>query len=308
MLKFNNKVLKVNDKWLKSEDIPPLPPLPDLPRATIRLLYRNGVTPTFKYGTGVQISQYPNIWDLTCDYTRDLYRWDYLLEGHTSLLAVIAANPIDSVLGAYYKSMKYMFSGCTSLTSVNLFNTYYTNDVEGMFYGCSSLPYVPLFNTYNITNMAEMFNGCSSLTSVPLFNTWQVTNMKGMFDGCSSLNTVPVFKTSKVTSMIRMFNGCSSLTEVPLFDMSKLLAMSSMFKDCISLTNIPSITTPKVTSWDDLFNGCINVESGALDLYQYMKSIMSSDYGRSHNRTFRNCGSNTQTGSAELAQIPDDWK
>lgn len=28
----------------------------------------------------------------------------------------------------------------------------------------------------------------------------------------------------------------------------------------------------------------------------------------SHIYTFRNCGINTQTGSAELAQIPNDWK
>lgn len=36
-----------------------------LPDNTIRLLYKDNVTPTFSNGTAVQVSQNPNIWDLT---------------------------------------------------------------------------------------------------------------------------------------------------------------------------------------------------------------------------------------------------
>jgi len=54
------------------------------------------------------------------------------------------------------------------------------------------------------------------------------------------------------------------------------------------------------------FDGCTSVESGALALYQ--QASTQSNPPQQHSYTFRNCGSNTTTGSAELAQIPNDWK
>ena len=57
--------------------------------------------------------------------------------------------------------MSEMFSRCSSLTSLNLFN----------------------FNTNNVNNMSWMLNECSSLTSLNLsnFNTNNVNNMSYMF-------------------------------------------------------------------------------------------------------------------------------
>ena len=58
-----------------------------------------------------------------------------------------------------------MFSGCSSLKEINLFNfnTNNVTDMGGMFYGCSSLKEINLFNfnTDNVTNMSWMFCGCS---------------------------------------------------------------------------------------------------------------------------------------------------
>ena len=50
-----------------------------------------------------------------------------------------------------------MFSGCNSLTNLNLSN----------------------FNTQNVTNMSFMFSECDSLTNINLsnFNTQNITNM-----------------------------------------------------------------------------------------------------------------------------------
>ena len=61
--------------------------------------------------------------------------------------------------------MRYMFSGCSSLKELNLFN----------------------FNTDNVTDMNGMFSYCSSLEELNLsnFNTNNVTDMRGMFSGCS---------------------------------------------------------------------------------------------------------------------------
>jgi len=51
---------------------------------------------------------------------------------------------------------------------------------------------------------------------------------------------------------------------------------------------------------------CVNIQSGALALYRQASS--QSTPPSKHSRTFQNCGSNTTTGAAELAQIPSDWK
>ena len=53
--------------------------------------------------------------------------------------------------------------------------------------------------------------------------------------------------------------------------------------------------------WD-----CNNVESGALALYNQLSTQTTPP--SNHSQTFYDCGSNTTTGAAELAQVPSDWK
>ena len=93
-------------------------------------------------------------------------------------------------------NMSYMFSDCSSLTSLDLSN----------------------FNTNNVTNMGSMFFGCSSLTSLDLsnLNTNSVTNMSCMFYKCSSLTSLDLsnFNTNNVKDMSYMFSRCSSLTSL----------------------------------------------------------------------------------------------
>ena len=64
--------------------------------------------------------------------------------------------------------MSKMFSGCNSLTNLDLSN----------------------FNTQNVTYMDYMFYNCNSLTDLNLsnFNTQNVTNMSGIFSDCNSLS------------------------------------------------------------------------------------------------------------------------
>ena len=242
IVSYNNKIVSYNNKWVDKSVA--------LPSDTIRLLYKTGVTPTFKKGTAVQVSQDPNIWDLT--YYSSIHGWTLLLQGHEDLIEVLGAN---------------------SSRIINLSN---------IFRGCTSLSRVALFDTSNVTNMGSMFNECTSLTSVPLFDTSKVTFMGNMFVRCTSLTSVPLFDTSKVTHMGGMFIDCTSLTSVPLFD------------------------TSNVTNVDGMFSSCYNVESGALALYNQMST--QANPPTNHNITFRNCGRDTVTGAAELAQIPSDWK
>ena len=118
-----------------------------------------------------------------------------------------------------------------------------------MFYGCSSLTSVPLFDTSNVISMANMFDSCNSLTSVPLFNTSKVTNMSNMFYRCSSLTSVPLFDTSKVTKMNSMFYKCSSLTTLGGF---------TGLKVNLNLSSCPLLTKESILN---VFNKAANVKS-----------------------------------------------
>lgn len=81
--------------------------------------------------------------------------------------------------------------------------------------------------------------------------------------------------------------------------------LSALCQGCTSLTNVPLFDTSNVTNMAAAFWGCTNVETGALALYQQMSTQATPP---DHWGAFRDCGSNTQTGAAELAQIPSDWK
>ena len=161
-------------------------------------------------------------------------------------------------------------------------------------------------NTAGITDMSAMFDYCTSLTSVALFDTSSVTDMRILFRECSSLTSVPLFETSSVTNMEDMFYNCSSLTTVPLFNTSSVTNMQYMFYRCSSLASVPLFDTSSVTNMEYMFYNCKKVQSGALALYQ--QASTQANPPTSHTKTFNNCGSNTTTGAAELAQIPDDWK
>lgn len=172
---------------------------------------------------------------------------------------------------------------------------------RSLLYYSSNVSEVLGANTTGITEMVNMFWGISA-SSVPLFDTSSVTDMSSMFRA-SSVTTVSLFVTSNVTNMSDMFSG-SLITTVPLFDTSSVTDMSCMFQGCNNLTSIPLFSTSSATTMSAMFYDCKSVQSGALALYQQASSQTTVP---THASTFYNCGSNTTTGAAELAQIPSSW-
>jgi len=127
-----------------------------------------------------------------------------------------------------------MFSICPQLTSINFSNTDTSNttDMGSMFSGCSSLTTIDFlsnFDTSNVTNMVQMFRDCSSLIEL-------------------DFTKYPNFKTNNVSGincMYGMFSGCSSLTKLDIssFDLTKCL---SSFGDFLSnCTNLQYFKSPK---------------------------------------------------------------
>ncbi len=159
--------------------------------------------------------------------------------------------------------------------------------------------------TYENTDWYGLVENQTDLLEVIDGNTSSVTSMASLFNSCSNLTSVALFDTSSVTEMGGMFYHCSGLTSIPLFDMSNVTSIMHLCVNCISLTFIPLFDTSSVVECDWAFSDCINVQTGALALYNQLSSQGTVMY---HDGTFRNCGSNTTTGAAELAQISGDWK
>jgi len=130
MIKFGNDIIKVNNSWLTTGEPTPPGPGPDpynplnLPPFTIRLLYEDGVTPSFSKGTGVQVSSSPNVWDLTYENSD----WNRLLSVDREVLEVLGANTTNVT------DMNYLFTNCSSLYSVPLFDTRNVTNMSHMFY------------------------------------------------------------------------------------------------------------------------------------------------------------------------------
>ena len=79
------------------------------------------------------------------------------------------------------------FFGCKDLTTIEgigYLNTENVTSMRAMFSGCSSLTSLDVskFNTQKVTSMRAMFSHCSSLTSLDVskFNTDKVTSMRAM--------------------------------------------------------------------------------------------------------------------------------
>lgn len=208
-------------------------------------------------------------------------------------------------------SMSRMFNECTALTAAPAYNMSKVTDASSMFQGCTSLAAVPTIDTSKVVNASYMFAGCTSLTAAPSISTALVENAKGMFDGCTGITSVPNYSLSKNENASYMFRGCTALTTFPALYIGRATTAASMFSGCTALSAVPALNVGATASTKylqdvvDMFNGCRAVASGALDLYTALSGLSSMYI---HYRCFKDCGIDTTTGAAELAQIPSGWK
>lgn len=123
--------------------------------------------------------------------------------------------------------------------------------------------------------------GDPGLTKVWGANAPGLTSLNTMFVNCHNLREVCIFDTRYVTSWTRAFSSCTSLKSIPRFDVFEAKYMLATFSNCF------------------------HVEHGALDLYN---DASSTGLVTDHRLTFHLTGRYSTTGSAEVEQIPDDWK
>jgi surface protein len=244
--------------------------------------------------------------------------------------------------------MSGMFDGCTSLTSIPLLDMSSATDISGMFHDCSSLKSIPKFDTHNVQyfgyggvalSQFGLFAGCSSLEVAPDLDFSSAVYVCGIFAGCSRLvefgknNMISLPSSIEVEGFAGMFSRCTLLERVvlnvarngsrtywanSLFQDCEHLktytlpdvpfrSISRMFSGCLSLTKMPVFDVASVQNCERAFLGCRNMESGIYSMYTAL-SANEWQYSSSYSECFKNCGIDTVSGAAELAQIPASWK
>jgi len=280
-------ILKFNNQWLKTpthvlgyqED--PYNPL-GLPPLTIRLRYdKDFILDTNDGYQRTLVDAEQNIWDVYQPNVREWYG-SMIGEGTYHGYHAYGSNHLLEVLGANTTGVEvmYLFMYCNKLQTLPLFDTSSVELLTGCFYQCSSMQYLPLYDFSKVTRFTETFWGCN-VSLMPSFNTSSATLMDGVF-ALTDIEEMPDIDTSNVTNIDYMYFNANILKRIKQFNVSK------------------------VTSCYQAFAGCVNVESGILDMYNALAAL--GDQITDHRRAFSDCGSNTTTGAAELAQIPDDWK
>ena len=173
-------------------------------------------------------------------------------------------------------NMGGMFSDCYGLTSLDIsgFKTDNVTNMSAMFVNCTGLTSLDVsgFKTDNVVDMGSMFSYCWGLTSLDLsgFKTDNVINTWGMFAYCSNLTSLDLsgFNTENVMDMTDMFYYCSSLTSLDLseFKTDNVTYMIEMFAYCSDLTTIyagDGWSTANVNDGEDMFKGCASLVGGA---------------------------------------------
>lgn len=134
---------------------------------------------------------------------------------------------------------------------------------------------------------------------------WYQSFNEAFIDNSNIVEVIDAGDTSEVTNTNQLFRSCSSLKSVCLFDTSNVTDMALMFARCTSLERIPLFDTTKNTTVGYMFFNCYKVSEGALAIYQQMATQENPPSTKTD--CFTNCGRDTETGSAELAQIPSSW-
>lgn len=202
-----------------------------------------------------------------------------------------------------------MFENCTSLTTVGNVRLEHMTSMEYMFDGCRSLTTIGNVYAPKVVNLAWAFHNCESLVTMPSVTLSNLARIfYSSFNNCRSLQSCPIVSSlDNATNCENMFNNCHALSAFPTFSASKVTTIASMFYGCDSLTgSIPSYDFRNVNDCKYAFAGCTALSGGILDTYDRFMSYEIQPTVYTH--CFQNCGIGTQTGSAELAQIPSDWK
>lgn len=185
-----------------------------------------------------------------------------------------------------------------------IFKNLQGNDGQG---NKSSFRVIDAGDMSGVTNMRATF-WAAWITETCWFDTSNVTDMNSMFRGDKFFENPPDFITNKVTDMGYLFDECYSITEAPALSTANVTNMEFMFHSCTELRHVPLLNVNSLENFTYAFYNCHKVESGALAMYNAASQKIPAADKSKYECAFTNCGKDTVTGAAELAQIPESWK
>ena len=180
------------------------------------------------------------------EWKQSEFPWDNEYSTRPTITTVTIDGSCKNFSGTSLNALFIGFIGLTTINGLENLNTANVQDIRYMFAGCSSLTSLDLssWNTANVTTVFSMFDGCSKLTTVDLsgWNTEKVATTGGLFNYCSELTTVDLssWNTAKVWNTSYMFNNCPKLENIYVGD---------------------GWSTAKVDQSDDMFTGCTKLLS-----------------------------------------------
>lgn len=178
-------------------------------------------------------------------------------------------------------------------------------NVEGDIWDCSNPGYENyVFEYSNIKTIAvDIIDWHVKDTSTSLNDTNQRIG-----SGWTNLKRINISYCSHLTTMYQSFTS-TSVEEIYLSNTSSVTDIHEMCKGASSLKIIPYIEdVTAVTSCLNAFDGCVNVESGITSMYNRLSAIPGMTEPYKYYQCFKDCGSNTVAGAAELANVPSGWK
>ena len=202
-----------------------------------------------------------NEWDVS-----NVYITYHMFSGCTSLTELDLSK--WDTRGIKQNNAQYMFNGCSNLTKINVSGWVLQGAISYMFNKCTSLTEIIGIEDWDVSrvdNISVTFGYCESLTELDLSN-WDVRNvgkMMSTFYGCKNLKHIyglENWNTSYVYSMYTLFYGCESIEELDIgnWDVSNVNSMYYMFGNCKSLKDLDIVCwdTRSLSTATYMFTNC----------------------------------------------------
>ncbi len=152
----------------------------------------------------------------------------------------------------------WAFSGCTSLSKVDLGNVQKISDQS--FKDCTGLTSIKLPKTLNKNASGAPFVGCTNLKNIVLEEG--MTVIPDYVCANTPITEIEIPSTVKEIGLWA-FSGCTSLSKVDLGNVQKISDQS--FKNCTALTSIKLPKTLNKDASGEPFVGCTNLKNIVLE-------------------------------------------
>ena len=219
-------------------------------------------------------------------------------------------------------SIKDVYFGSTKIKEIYLGSSKVYSSVPA-----STFPYLIFeFSNSSFTPTTSLLNSSyrsicewKQVSSSP--NVWKLEIHQWLYDGQQNQSGVRILFSESDSSGVgnlvpnKLGSGTCKLIGSGNFNASLKVpgtyisyvceSFDRMFRYCTGLTSIVPIQCSNAVNVGGMYDNCTEIEGGALDQYNWFNT-----YGvniTNHSGTFTSCGSNTQTGLAELNQIPVGW-